>query len=384
MKKAFLQALASMGKKESRQVKSMIPINNAFLLHEDKKILSFCSFDYLGLTEHPEIKKSAIKALLQHGVNIPFALQEYSFHFQQQLQKKLCEIFHREASLFFPSCSQANIAALSRLGHHDCCIFLDDHCHPSLSQGAFASKSTVQYYPHNDTKKLEQLLKSCSFSSKILVTESVNSNTGDLCELPTFIALANQFDALFYVDDAHSFGIAGPLGMGLCADLQEIDLISGSFAKACGSLGGFLLCNQPQSDYLESFSKESTLYFLPPPMIGAIHAALDILPQMEGERKQLEQRSHWLRGALREMGFSISKSNTPLISLCFIQEEEISSLRHFLHQEQILVGPISQNNNKTHPRLTLSLNISHMPDHLAQLVDAIKTWQNTKRANVCL
>lgn len=379
----FEQALSSLGKNGYRQLKSMIPINNAFLLQEDKKILSFCSFDYLGLAEHPEVKRSAIKALLQHGVNTPFSLQDYSFSYQEHLLYKLRKLFRRDAALLFSSRTQTNIHTLSTLGHHNCAIFLDELCHPSLSQGAYASEANVQYYSHNDLKKLEELLDQCPQPSKIIVTESINSLTGDLSDLPTFISLATQFDALLYVDDAHSFGIAGNSGLGLCAQLEaEIDLISGSFTKACGAYGGYLICSQILYDYLLNFAPEKTSYFLSPPMIGAIDAALDLIPQMEGERKQLEQRSHWLRGALREMGFTISKSNTPLISLCFNKEKEIDSLRQHLKHEQILVGPASfSSKNRLFPRLNLSLNICHMPDHLAQLVDAIKTWQQIKIAS---
>jgi 8-amino-7-oxononanoate synthase len=341
-----------------RSLMAMTPINGAFILHEDQKLLTFCCFDHLALTDNPTVKKNAIKYVLQHGI-YPFSqVADFYLTCQQDLEKKLSDLLRRESALFFSSRSEANFTTLSAIGHTGATIFIDEKCHPSLMTGAEASKARVVRY--SNLEQLERLLDRAA--DKIIVTESVFSHDGSITDLPQLTEIADHFQALLYVDDSHAFGISGIDGMGLCAHLPEVDIISGSFGKACGAYGGYIACKQTIRDYL---IKKNAL--LSPPIIGAIEASLDLIPQMEGERKQLEQRSHWLKQTLREMGFTLPKFNTPLVSIEMKSEDECERLKSYLLQEQILVN--TENN-----RIKLALNVCHMPDHLTRLTDAIKSW----------
>ncbi len=362
--------------KRLRKLQPMIPINGAFILFEDQKLLSFCSHDYLGLADNPGIKKNAIKYLLQHGITASSESQDLYLICQQQLEEKLSKMLNREATVFFPSRYEANVTTLSTLGHKHATIFVDEASHPSLHKGAKESLAKVQLFPHMRLDRLEHFLEDAKTKTKIIAVESVFSLTGSVANLPTLIELAEHFDALLYVDDSHSFGVAGVEGMGLSAHLREIDVVSGSFSKACGAYGGYIACSEMLRDYLVNISPVQTNYLTPPPIIGAIEEAFDLIPQMEGERRQLEQRSHWLRNALRELGFQIPKVNTPLLSLLFNNAEEVEELRAHLKEEKILVGPTrSFLGEEGSPRLNLALNVCHMPDHLTRLVEAIKTLQ---------
>lgn len=364
--------------KRLRKLKPMIPINGAFILFEDEKLLSFCSHDYLGLADNPDIKKNAIKYLLQHGITASSESPDLYLSCQQTLEEKISGLLRRESALFFPSRYEANQTALATLGHKDATLFLDEASHQSLLKGAAASVANLQLYPHNRLDRLEHFLEDAFSETKIIVTESVFSSTGSVSNLPTLIELADHFDALLYVDDSHAFGIAGVEGMGLCAHLGEIDIISGSFSKACGAYGGFVASSETIRDYLLNVAPITTSYLFPPPIIGAIEEVLDLIPQMEGERKQLQQRCHWLRNSLRDLGFDIPKANTPLISLLFDSAAEVDSLRTFLKNEKILVGPTrSFPGEEGSPRLNIALNVCHMPDHLTRLIEAIKVWQGT-------
>lgn len=387
MSKKYAAYSDSVGKmqnqKQLRKLRPMTPINGAFILFEDQKLLSFCSHDHLALAENPSIKKNAIKYLLQHGISAFSEATDLYLTCQHDLEKKLSELLRRETALFFPSRFEANVTTLSTLGHENATIFLDEGCHLSLIRGAEASKARIIRYPHKRLDLLENLLESAQTPTKIIATESVFSLTGAVSNLPALVELAEHFDALLYVDDSHAFGLMGVEGMGLCAHLREIDIISGSFSKACGAYGGYISCSETIRDYLVNLATAKTNYLFPPPIIGAIEAVLDLIPQMEGERKQLEQRSHWIRTVLKEMGFDIPKGNTPLISLNFKSVEESERLRAFLHQEQILVGPSRFLQGKEEgSRLNLALNICHMPDHLTRLSDAIKSWQVSSIPNL--
>ncbi|MBS0628612.1 MAG: aminotransferase class I/II-fold pyridoxal phosphate-dependent enzyme [Verrucomicrobia bacterium] len=332
----------------------MTPINGAFILHEDLKLLSFCSYDHLALADSPVIKKNGIKYVLQHGI-CPFSeAGDFYLTCQQDLEKKLSDLLRREASLFFPSREEANRTTLAAISHEDARIFVDEKCHPSL-----IPPGALRYHPD----QLEGLIEKARTSQKIIVTESIFSSDGSISNLPMICELADHYDALLYVDDSHAFGIAGVDGMGLCAHLREVDIISGSFSHTCGAYGGYVACNQTIRNYLLNHLLSNAL--LSPLLIGAIEAALELIPQMEGERKQLEQRSHWLRAALREMGFSLPKYNTPLISF---ELKKADRLKAHLLKEQIVV--MGENN-----QIRIALNISHMPDHLTHLTDTIKSFQ---------
>jgi len=366
-----------------RRFKPMVPINGAFLLYEDEKLLSFCSHDYLALADNPETKKNAIKYLLQHGITASSESQDLYLTCQRELEQKLAEKLHRESTLFFPSRFEANGTALETLGHSEATLFIDEACHTSLFHGARASAGQVQSYPHSRLDRLEHFLEDSKSPTKIIVTESIFSSTGSVASLPTLIELADHFNALLYVDDSHSFGITGVEGMGLCANLEEIDIISGSFSKACGAYGGYIACSETLRDYLTTLSPTKTTFLFPPSIIGAIEAALDLIPEMEGERKQLLQRSHWLRTHLQEIGFPLSDTSTPLLSLEFSDSSQVEDLRKHLKKEKILVGPTrSFEGEKNSCRLNLALNVCHMPDHLTRLIETIKSWQASQLAVV--
>ncbi len=346
--------------KPLRNLKTMTPINGAFILHEDQKLLSFCSYDHLALADNPAVKKNAIKYLLQNGI-CPFSESgDFYLTCQHDLEEKLSELLRREAALFFASREEANQTALAAICHEGASIFVDEKCHQSL-----IPSRARRYRPD----QLERLLDEVNTPTKIIVTESVFSSDGSVSNLSMICELAEHYDALLYVDDSHAFGVAGVDGMGLCAHHREVDIISGSFGKTCGAYGGYIACNETIRDYLLNHLSANAL--LSPPIIGAIEMALDLLPQMEGERKQLEQRSHWLKCSLRAMGFELPKCNTPLISFEMKSIEDCDRLMAFLLQEQIVVMGEKR-------RIQIALNICHMPDHLTRLTDAIKSWQTAE------
>jgi len=347
-----------------RKLKTMTPINGAFILHEDQKLLSFCSCDHLALADNTSVKKNAIKYVLQHGI-CPFAESgDFYLSLQHDIEKKLSDLLRRESALFFPSRSEANRAALTALGSQQEIILIDEMCHPSLKEGAIASSAFVIPYRQS---RLETLLDEHKNSSIMIVSESVFSQDGSIASLPTLCELAEHYNAELYVDDSHALGIAGVDGLGLCAHLREIAIISGSLSKACGAYGGYIACSNAMRGSL--IHQQSANSLLSPPILGAIEASLDLIPQMEGERKQLEQRSHWLRSALRDIGFDLPKCNTPLIGLKLKSPEECESLKAHLLQEQIVVSSCGN-------ICKIALNVCHMPDHLTRLADAIKSWKN--------
>lgn len=357
-----------------RTLKPMIPINGAFIFFQDLKMLSFCSHDYLGISENQEVKKNAIKYLLEHGLTATTKPQNLYLNCQKNLEELVSRILAQETTLFFPSRFQANVTTLSTLTQRAPHVFIDEASHPSLFEGAKKGNASIHVYPHERIDLLESLVKKHQKEQGIIVAESIFSLTGSITDILKLSDLATRTNHLLLVDDSHALGTCGIEGMGLASNIQKVDIITGSFNKAFGVQGGFVSCSKVLRDYLTSHTSMRTDFLLPPPFIGAIESALNLIPQMEGERKQLEQRSHWLRSSLRQIGFDLLKTNTPIISLVYNNVKEIEEVRSRLQKKGILVGPTQYfQESQSKPRLNFFLNVCHMPDHLAKLVDALNT-----------
>ncbi|HSX12329.1 MAG TPA: aminotransferase class I/II-fold pyridoxal phosphate-dependent enzyme [Rhabdochlamydiaceae bacterium] len=303
----------------------IVPVDGATLFLHDQKWLSFCSHDYLALSDHPEIKKNAIKFLLQYGLCATSYEDSLSLSHQKQLEEKFAALLGKERLFFFPSAP-------------DLSLLLSD--------------------------------------IKWIAIESICSLGGHFSDLASFVAAAQQRQALCCIDDSHSFALFGREGMGLAAHLSSIDLITGSLSKGCGVYGYYLACNQIIADHI---IQKMAPHYLPSPVIGALDCALELIPQMEGERQQLLQRAHFLRTELQEAGLEIIPSIAPLIALSFQTKEEAEALKRALHDAQILVAPPKQMHSRF--LLQLALTSSHMPDYLALLIHEIRAWKEALVVN---
>lgn len=288
----------------------LTPIDSASVFLGDRKYFSFSSHDYLGLSDHPEIKKNAIKLLLQYGM-CATSCEDPSFAFkhQKQIEEKLAELLGKEQVFFFTS-------------------------PPSIP------------------------LKNLTFA------ESIHSLGGHFTDLTRM----KQKDSFLCVDDSHSLGLFGKEGMGISAHCEGIDLITGSFSKGCGAFGYYLACSKKMGDLMQKTSD-----LLPSCVLGALDAAFELIPHMEGERKQLEQRAHFLRSELLEIGFAPIPSISPLIALPFDTKEEAEALRKNLFEGEILVAPPKEFNRQF--LLQFPLTAAHMPDHLGLLLQQLKIWK---------
>lgn len=333
-------------------------------------MLSFCSHDYLGLSEHPDVKKNAIKFILQYGMSSPsYECKDLSHHYQKQCEEKLAGLLCKEHVFFFPSREVTNHILLSLLSEH-AALFIDVSCHRSLAEHA---GHNVFFFEHHNRHQLEALLKNSTVSLKIIVTESIFSLGGDYTDLEGLSTLAEQFEALLYVDDSHAFGLFGKEGIGLAPIVKGVDFISGSLNKACGIYGSYLACSKIMRDFLLHHANESFVHHLPSAVIGGLDAAFDLIPQMDGERLQLQQRAHFLRNQLQGLKLEIIPSNSPLISVIFQTEDEAEDLRiHLFHANIFIAPPHVQNGCYL---LQFVVTSAHMPDHLNTLIESIKTWK---------
>jgi len=350
-------------------------LDGAHLLIEDKKVLNFCSDDYLGLSQHAELKKSSMKALLQYGsASNEFCLGNGKLQCQEQLEQKLCELFDVSHVLLFSSLLDAHVTAFSLFSEANGQLFYDSICQEGM-RASFSSHFLEKYaFEHNNIKHLEELLEKEKKSSlKVIVTESLFGQTGDICPLTQVAELAERYNALLFVDDSYALGVMGAQGLGSCAQNSKVDLFSGVFSKACGTSGAYLCC--PQWFYEPALEKRLALGICEPSFatLGAIDAATDLIPQLEGERQQLHQRAHWLRTQFQKSGLPlIFSSQSHILSLAY-PLEKAEQLWLSLLEANILTSIIATPHGAI---LRCILNVQHTPEHLSDLAVRLQQCQN--------
>ena len=360
-----------------------VPLDETHLFFENQKILNFCSPDYLGLSFHPTLQKTAIKFTLQHG----HSSSHSSINLQTGIEKRLAETLGIEAAAILPSRFQAHTAILPTLATSQSLILMDRCAHFSLKQASTISHASIESFTHNDLKHLKMLLeetKNLSYFTKIIVTESVFSIEGDRAPIDELTELAQSYDALLYIDDTHALGALGKKGMGLTAHRPEIDVRIGAFDYGCGGTLAFVGGSSLIIDYLQDYCPAFKENPLPLSALGVIEAILDLLPELEGERKVLQQRAYYLTTQLQNLGFETGSATTHLIPLFLDSNARVLDTYNKLLENKILTKPlfvpdVAQNQ----ARLLLSLNIHHTPENLSYLLNHLSEGKKIAQEEPC-
>lgn len=389
MKNKFNYYQAALEKKieqsHYRQLRCVLPLDEAHILREEKRMVNFASNDYLGLSHHPFVKKQMIDYVLKWGAgSSPSRLISSHLERHQKIESDLAKLIGRESALLFPSGFQPHNAILSTLANSRSQIFIDRFSNTGLFQAAFATQAAVHRFEHNDLFHLRTLLenqKKTPHNVRLIITESLFNNEGEAAPLRDLAALAEEYEALLYVDDTHSIGLQGSHGMGLSSLYPGIDFVVGTFSKACGSFGGFVGLSQLMKEYLINFCPNfMNATALPPAILGAIDGILQLIPDMGSEREELEQRCLWLRSKLKEIGFSTGQSYAHIIPLMIGSDREATELFDHLSNEGILTSLIK---SPTVPpqtaRLRIALNIHHKEEHLTKLLYTLQNLRHTNR-----
>ena len=248
-----------------------------------------------------------------------------------------------EAALIFNSGFQANVSLLPALTDKNSLILSDALNHNSIVHGALLSRCAVQRFDHNDLDHLVRLLeenRNGNYSRILIVTESVFSVDGDRSDIDGLAGIAEDFDTLLMVDEAHATGVLGPHGMGLACG-KGVDLIMGTFGKACGSFGAYVACSREMRDYLIN-TCSGFIYStaMPPSVVGSIDAALELIPGMDRERLNLQFHAQMFRDDLQEMGWDTGSSTTQIVPVIIGEEREALSLSDRLRKEGILASAL--------------------------------------------
>lgn len=362
-----------------RRLKRVTPLSGVEIEIDGKRMLNFCSNDYLGLYNHPLLKKRAKEFIDKYGAGSTASrLVCGNYDCFEKVERKISHLTGKEGALIFNSGFQANVTLLPALTDKDSLILSDVLNHNSIIQGCLLSRCSVKTYGHNNLDHLEQILKqeSGKYPRILIVTESIFSMDGDTGDIDKLIYLSEKYGALLIVDEAHTVGVAGENGMGLASN-RNVDIVMGTFSKAAGSFGAYVASSKKIRDYLVNFCN-GLIYTtaLPPSVIGAIDGAIELIPEMEMERNRLMNNSYVLRERLTNLGYDTGKSATQIIPLIIGSEEDGVRLSQWLEDNNVLATIFRPPTvPKGESRIRLALTSSHTQEHMDTLIDLLKTWK---------
>lgn len=354
------------------------------IIFDGKKVINFCSNDYLGLANHPLVVEAFITGVRRYGVGAG-ASHLISGHrtAHHLLEEELAAFLGRPRALLFSSGYLANLGVITALfGRHDY-IYADRLNHASLIDAARYSGARCVRYPHNNINFLnEALSRSSSISGqKLIVTDGVFSMDGDLAQLPELTALTHQHAAWLMVDDAHGIGVIGN-GRGTLSHYglknQDIPILIGTLGKAFGTAGAFVAGS---AELIETLIQEARTYIYttatPPAVAEATRAALRIIDQESWRRDQLSQLIKQLRTGLADLPVTLMPSITPIQPLILGTAQRALTISTALLARGFLVSAIRP---PTVPegtaRLRITLTSTHNTEHVNKLIDALADCLN--------
>lgn len=311
-----------------------------------KKVLMFGSNSYLGLTNHPKIKEASIEAIRKYGTGCagsPFLNGTLDIHIE--LEEKLADFVGKEKAIVYSTGFHTNIGVIPTImgrGEH---IIGDELNHASIVEGRRLSFATYHKYKHNDMSSLEDVLKKIPYESvKLIVMDGVFSMEGDVADLPSIVKLAYKYNASVYVDEAHSLGVFGKEGRGICNHFgltDKVDLIMGTFSKSLATIGGFIATDADTINFLKHHSRSYIFSAsISPAATASVIAALDIIKQEPERLKNLWEITNYSLSAFRNLGFEIGSTETPIIPLYIRDMDKTFMITQELYEQGIFVNPV--------------------------------------------
>lgn len=345
---------------------------------DGKPVLMFGSNSYLGLTNHPKIKEGSIKAVEKYGTGCAgsrFLNGTLDIHIE--LEEKLAKLVGKEEALVYATGFTVNSGVVPCLGGREDYLLLDRLNHASIIEGSRLSMAKQFKYRHNDMEQLEKFLQQCEPDKiKLIVADGVFSMEGDLAKLPEMVDLAKKYNASIMIDEAHSLGVFGETGAGVCEHFgvqNDVELVMGTFSKSLATIGGFIASNKDVINYLKHNSR--TLIFsasITPAAAGAVLAALEVMAEEKWRQKALWDNTHRMLQAFKDKGFETGHTTTPIIPLYVRDNEKTFRLTRMLMDDGVFVNPVVSPAVPSQDTLIrISLMATHTFDQIDEAVEKI-------------
>ena len=344
-----------------------------------QRVIMLGSNNYLGLTNHPEIKAAAARALEDYGTGTAgsrFLTGTLDIHVE--LEEKLAEFLGREAALTFSTGFQVNLGVISALVGRKDVVILDNLDHACILDGARLSFGRVLKYGHNDMAALEERLRSVEDDrAAMIVVDGVFSMEGDLADLPRIVELKNKFNARLMVDDAHGVGVMGAKGRGTAEHFgveDEADLVMGTFSKSLAAVGGYVVGDASVIDYIKHNARSLMFSAAPPPAsVASVIKALEIIEREPERRAQLWEITEYMRTEFTNMGYDTGDSESPVIPLGVGENFAAFQMTMRLQQEGVFANPVvSPAVPEGRAMIRTSYMATHTRDQLDQALEAFR------------
>ena len=296
---------------------------------DGKEYIMLSSNDYLGLSNHPRIKEAGINAIKKWGSSTTGArLANGGRIFHQELEEKLAHFIGKEACHVFSAGYLACASAVTGFAERKDLILADKNLHSSLWSGIQLSGARCERFAHNNAAHAAEILEDEEKgTNKIFVLEGVYSMEGHIAKLPSFVEIAQKYNAFIILDDAHGFGVLGEKGKGTVDHFKmtdEVDVICSSFSKSLAGAGGFVASSRDGIDYMRSHSKQTIFSAaLSPASCASAQAALDIMLEEPEHAERLQKNLDRYRSILYNLELDTWESETPAIPIVLGEKEKV-------------------------------------------------------------
>src|SRR5437867_2339845 len=310
-----------------------------------RSVINLCSYNYLGLANHPEVLAAAHEALRTHGMGAcgsPLLSGMTDLH--RELERRVAKFLGREDAMLFSSGFGGALGTISGLLRKTDVAILDNRSHLSLRDGAVLSRSRVDRFEHNDPASLDAALSRRKGKRQLVIVEGIYSMDGDFASLDGLLDTAESHHASVFIDEAHSMLACGAHGRGAAEHFGvegRIPLVYGTLSKAFGALGGFVTGPVQTLDYLRYYAHPyADSCALPPAIVAAVLEALEIAGREPGLRDRLWSNANYFRVYLNAIGIDTGVSTTYIMPLVVGDRARMYQLGHELRHRGLFVAPV--------------------------------------------
>jgi len=344
---------------------------------QPRKMVSFVSNDYLGFTQHPEIKAAVIACIQEFGSGAgasPAIGGQFSYH--EELEKKIAAFFGRESAIIYTTGYTANSATLMSLLQKEDIAIVDMAVHASVYEGC--QLTNMKVFLHNRMDLLERTLKLSrdSYRTKMVIVDGVYSQDGDIAPLDQILELCRYYGAYLAIDDAHGVGVVGATGRGameMYGILQEADIITGTFSKTFGNVGGYVVASPELINFLKYQSRQHLFSATSTPAAAGIIRGIELLDEEPGRKDQLWENISRFKNGLDSLGFDTGSTQSAIIPVKIGDASVTAQMASMLMDSGIYTNPIIYPAvSKKNARIRTSLMATHTPEQLDRALNAFE------------
>ncbi|PYF77186.1 aminotransferase class I/II-fold pyridoxal phosphate-dependent enzyme [Pedobacter nutrimenti] len=346
----------------------------------DQRYVSLVSNDYLGFTQHPKMKAAAIRGIERFGSGAgasPAIGGHFSFH--QELEQKIAGFFQRESAIIYTTGYTANSATFQCLLKKEDLAILDMSVHASVYEGC--QLTNVKSFPHNNMEALERILQSSKdrYRTRMVIIDGVYSQDGDLAPLDKIVELCRHYDAYLAMDDAHGTGVIGKTGRGVIElyDLyQQVDIITGTFSKALGHIGGYVVASPKLINFLKFQARQHLFSSTSTPASMCILQAIDLIDEEPHWMEKLRENTAYLKNGLLSLGLDIGTSASAIIPVKIGDITRNAEICRLLMDAGVYTNQINYPAvSRKDARIRMSLMATHTQEQLDTVLNA---WEWVK------